>query len=60
MNLPVGRLFAPGNSEGLIEELVFVVRTSRLSSVTAGSLSMVHVHCISISQRKGCSYHNTC
>ena len=51
-NVHVGRLVAPGNSEGLMEGLLLVVGTSTLFSVTAGSLLMVHVHCISISHRE--------
>ena len=51
-DVPVGRLVALGDSEGLIEGLVLVAGTSMLSSVTAGSLSMHGVHCISISHRE--------
>ena len=40
----IGRLVAPGNSEGLIEGLVFVAGTSMLSSVTTGSLLIDCVH----------------
>ena len=40
----IGRLVAPGNSEGLIEGLVLVAGTSMLSSVTAGSLLVDCVH----------------
>ena len=52
----IGRLVAPGNSEGLIEGLieglVFVAGTSMLSSVTAGSLLIDCVHWMSISHRE--------
>ena len=48
----IGRLVALGNSEGLIEGLVFVAGTSMLSSVTAGSLLIDGVHWTSISHKE--------
>ena len=50
-NVPVGRLVAPGNSEGLTEGLMLVAGTSILSSVTAGSLSMVSIASASATER---------
>ena len=59
-DVPVGRLVAPDDSEGLIEGSVFVVGTSMLSSVTAGSLLIDGVYWTSISYKEvACNYH-TC
>ena len=44
----IGRLVAPGNSEGL----VFVAGTSMLSGVTAGSLLIDGVHWTGISHKE--------
>ena len=49
-DVPVGRLVAPGDSVGLIEGLVLVAGTSMLSSVTAGSLSIVSIASASVTE----------
>ena len=58
-DVPVGRLVALGDSEGLIEGSVFVAGTSMLSSVTAGSLSIVSIASASVTERWyiRCAYH---
>ena len=50
-DVPVGKLVARGDSEGLIEGSMFVAGTSMSSSVTAGLLSMVSIASASVTER---------
>ena len=50
-DVPVGRLVAPGDSEGLIEGFMLVTGTSMLSSVAAGSLLIVSIASASVTER---------